>query len=130
MPTASRRPCCKPGCSGFAVAYGYCDQHQAARRQGDQRRGSANDRGYGHKWRVDSREFRAENPLCVHCLAVNRISAATVVDHVVPHKGDMRLFWDRSNWQALCETCHNRKTATEDKGTWLPPVVKAAGDRG
>lgn len=125
MPQASRRPCCKPGCAGFAVSHGYCDRHQAARRQGDQHRGSANDRGYGHKWRVARLEFLAANPLCCHCREVNRISAATVVDHKTPHKGDMRLFWDRSNWQALCETCHNRKTATEDKGAWLPPVVKA-----
>lgn len=40
--------------------------------------------------------------------------AATVVDHIIPHKGDQYLFWDRSNWQPLCKLCHDRKTATED----------------
>ncbi|WP_338153338.1 hypothetical protein [Pseudophaeobacter leonis] len=25
------------------------------------------------------------------------------------HRGDMRLFWDRSNWQPLCTSCHNRR---------------------
>ncbi|WP_390622926.1 HNH endonuclease [Ralstonia syzygii] len=41
---------------------------------------------------------------------------ATVVDHIVPHKGDQHLFWRRSNWQALCKACHDRKTAREDGG--------------
>jgi 5-methylcytosine-specific restriction protein A len=38
------------------------------------------------------------------------------VDHIVPHKGDMRLFWDPRNHQGLCERCHNSKTAREDGG--------------
>ena len=29
-----------------------------------------------------------------------------VVDHVVPHRGDRMLFWDSTNWQALCSACH------------------------
>jgi hypothetical protein len=24
----------------------------------------------------------------------NRVSAATIADHVIPHKGDYRLFWE------------------------------------
>ncbi len=39
-----------------------------------------------------------------------------VCDHIVPHKGDQRLFWDPENRQTLCEHCHNRKTALEDGG--------------
>lgn len=42
------------------------------------------------------------------------LRAATVVDHIKPHKGDMEVFWDLSNWQGLCEPCHNKKTARED----------------
>jgi 5-methylcytosine-specific restriction protein A len=44
------------------------------------------------------------------------IRQATVVDHKIPHKGDMKLFWDRSNWQSLCKCHHDIKTATEDGG--------------
>lgn len=40
---------------------------------------------------------------------------ATVVDHIVPHRGDDRLFWDEENWQALCKNCHDSKTMTEDR---------------
>ena len=42
--------------------------------------------------------------------------AASVVDHRVPHRGDMALFWDSSNWQSMAKECHDRKTATEDGG--------------
>jgi 5-methylcytosine-specific restriction protein A len=41
---------------------------------------------------------------------------ATVVDHVIPHKGDYQLFWSRSNWQALCTYHHNKKTVEKDGG--------------
>src|SRR2546430_12744082 len=43
-----------------------------------------------------------------------RSTPATVVDHVVAHKGDARLFWDRSNLRALAKRCHDRKTAKYD----------------
>jgi 5-methylcytosine-specific restriction protein A len=39
-----------------------------------------------------------------------------VVDHKVPHRGDMKLFWDRNNWQSMAKECHDRKTASEDGG--------------
>lgn len=44
-----------------------------------------------------------------------KLKKATVVDHIKPHRGDKILFWDESNWQALCKQCHDRKTMTEDR---------------
>ena len=41
---------------------------------------------------------------------------ATDVDHIRPHKGDPRLFFDRGNLQALCHGCHSRKTSRFDGG--------------
>lgn len=41
---------------------------------------------------------------------------ATVVDHVIPHRGDMELFWDSDNWQSMHKQCHDKKTASEDGG--------------
>ncbi len=35
------------------------------------------------------------------------VEPATVVDHVVPHKGDADLFWDRDNWQPCCKWHHD-----------------------
>jgi len=41
---------------------------------------------------------------------------ATVVDHVIPHRGNQDIFWDQSNWQAMSKPCHDSKTALEDGG--------------
>ena len=50
---------------------------------------------------------------------------ATVVDHRKPHRGDPVTFWDTTRWQSLCKSCHDRKTATQDRG-----FGRAAGDGG
>lgn len=43
------------------------------------------------------------------------VVAATVVDHIVPHRGDRKPFWDaKHNWQAFYASCHSRKTVLED----------------
>jgi hypothetical protein len=44
-----------------------------------------------------------------------RAVLATVVDHRVAHRGDQKLFWDRSNWQALCLAHHNAAKQSEDR---------------
>ena len=44
------------------------------------------------------------------------VMLAEVVDHIIPHRGDMMLFWDSRNWQGLTKADHDRKTATEDSG--------------
>jgi 5-methylcytosine-specific restriction protein A len=58
----------------------------------------------------------SEHPLCVECERQGRITPATVVDHIVPHKGNLELFWDENNLQAICKRCHDGKTAGE--GRW------------
>lgn len=73
-------------------------------------RGSAAQRGYGARWQKARLLFLAQHPLCVHCDREGRVTAANVVDHVVPHRGNEVLFWDESNWMALCKTHHDRKT--------------------
>jgi len=62
-------------------------------------------------WRRASKGHLASNPLCVECKGI-----AEVTDHIVPHRGDVRLFWDAKNWQAMCKRCHDRKTASEQRG--------------
>ena len=59
------------------------------------------------RWRKARRTFLLYNPLCTAC---NRL--ANVVDHINPVRlgGD---FWDSNNWQPMCSTCHNRKSANE-----------------
>jgi len=77
-------------------------------------RATAYQRGYGHKWRKARLIFLKRNPLCVHCLAKGVTTSANEVDHIIRHSGsDDPLFWDRTNWQALCKSCHSTKTRRE-----------------
>jgi len=47
------------------------------------------------------------------CQTNGQIAAATVVDHIIPHKGNQVLFWDESNWQPLCKFHHDQKTGRQ-----------------
>lgn len=79
-------------------------------------RPTAASRGYDHRWRKASKEFLATNPWCVN-LGEGCTLLATLVDHIVPHKGDVVLFWSMGNWQPLCDHCHNcHKARIEAQG--------------
>ncbi|MDO5531413.1 HNH endonuclease [Sutterella sp.] len=121
--------CRYPGCSN-TVPYGekYCERHQAAGAQKERererarwklrqrKRGSSTARGYGSHWQRLRAAFLREHPLCEICKEAGRLTPATDVDHIIPHRGDQALLWDRDNLQALCHECHSRKTAREDGG--------------
>lgn len=113
MPHRPNVPCQHPGCPAL-IPYGkqYCEKH-APLHTAD--RESAGKRGYNSRWRRESKAFLAAHPLCAECQKEGRYVQATVVDHIVPHRGDQKLFWDRSNWQPLCEHHHNVKTMTKDR---------------
>lgn len=55
-------------------------------------------------------------PMCRVCSSVGLVEVAVEVDHVKPHRGDRRLFFDGANLQSLCHSCHSRKTAREIAG--------------
>lgn len=76
--------------------------------------GSARQRGYDSRWERESKAYLEQYPLCAECARCGHTTPATLVDHVVPHKGDTVLFWLRSNWQALCVPCHGAKTVREN----------------
>ncbi|WP_346866641.1 MULTISPECIES: HNH endonuclease signature motif containing protein [unclassified Clostridium] len=110
MPMKSLKPCKHPGCPKLTADF-YCDDHKKFHVKD---RANATDRGYDSKWRTSRARFLKINPLCVRCKEQGSLVKATVVDHIKPHGGDKILFWDESNWQALCKRCHDRKTMRED----------------
>lgn len=77
-------------------------------------RGKTAERGYGARWQRYRKHFLAAHPLCVYCKKQNRLTPATVVDHIVPHKGDQSLFLDASNHQPLCKQHHDSAKACEE----------------
>ena len=112
MATKAKHPCAVNNCPELVpVGRRYCEKHMGRQRED---RPGASGRGYGFKWQKASRRFLEEHPLCVRCMERGVYTKAEVVDHIVPHRGDMKLFWDRSNWRALCHRHHSEKTARED----------------
>lgn len=108
--------CHKHGCYASALAgYHYCQTHIKMEQSWGQRRIQRKQSTQWHhlynsnKWRVAKNEFLKRYPYCVVCGAL-----ATVVDHVVPHRGNEDLFWDENNWQPLCTAHHGAKTMKEN----------------
>lgn len=106
MPRTPPRPCRHPGCPRLSYDV-YCEDHRAL-----YARENAAARGYDGKWRTARKLFLQRNPLCVLCLSKGKIAPAVVVDHIIPHRGNKKLFWAESNWQPLCKSCHDHKTGT------------------
>lgn len=133
MPSRPKSICRAPCCGKLIDAPGYCDKHKkAVRKQQDEHRGTAAERGYDSKWAKVRGFYLRKHPLCVYCQRDGRVVAANVVDHIIPHRlkeaidsGDeariakaRALFWDSTgNWQSLCKPCHDSvKQAEERRG--------------
>lgn len=85
---------------------------RARNKRHDARRPNARARGYTRTWEAARAEYLTQHPFCAMCH-----QPANVVDHIKPHRGDTSIFWDRTNWQALCTPCHNRHKQREERIT-------------
>jgi 5-methylcytosine-specific restriction enzyme A len=94
---------------------------------------SSTARGYGYKWQQERAAFLRQNPWCHRCLEEAGIDErdaskalacclrqgitpppANLVDHRVPHHGDQQLFWDRKNWEPMCNRHHSSDKQREE----------------
>ncbi|KPU83710.1 HNH endonuclease [Marinosulfonomonas sp. PRT-SC04] len=128
---ALQKICVAAGCDDMALpALSHCADHEAARQaklKARRARAGQGDKARQHHrlyecraWRKARKAHLSKHPLCVDCGEFGLVIAARDVDHIEPHEGDRKKFWDRRNWQSLCHPCHSRKTARE----------VLAGDRG
>lgn len=110
------RSCSTPRCHRIVTEAAPCPDHgaKARRREVDDRRGSARERGYDSRWERARKTYMQAHPLCVRCELDGRVSAAIVLDHVRPHRGDKALFWDTSNWWGICREHDDSKRAREN----------------
>ena len=131
MATAPLKPCYK--CKRVLTRSTYCpdcavivakQQIQKAKERAKAQESTRNSKSPEHKaiynnsrWAKASLTFRDRNPLCASCFERGITTPAACVDHIIPHEGDWKLFWDSSNWQSLCWSCHSIKTARE-RGGW------------
>jgi 5-methylcytosine-specific restriction protein A len=109
MPWSPKTPCSHPGCG--ALSHGrFCAEHEAEHRAvEDARRGSAGRRGYGAAWRKVRKQVLNDEPLCRECLAHDRVTAATDVDHIDGNPRNNA----RENLRPLCHSCHSKRTARD-----------------
>lgn len=111
-----RKACARPGCPTIHEGPGlFCDKHKRKRMNPPS---SAASRGYDYEWQKARTAYLLRHPWCVcaECRASGKPFPSDTVDHIIPHRGDDKLFWDMSNWQALAQLCHNRKTVEKDGG--------------
>ena len=121
---APNKACQGAGCSNLCKT-SYCEKctgkravtKRVATVRYDLERGTASSRGYNSKWNAFSKIYRRNNPLCVICLADKKLTATYCVDHIKPISGpDDPEFFNEDNLQALCLSCHSKKTAEENCG--------------
>jgi 5-methylcytosine-specific restriction endonuclease McrA len=114
MPNAPKHIC---PIHHMILQYGEKCPKCAGQRRPPEHRPTARQRGYDRRWEKASKLFLGDNPLCVECQKQGVVKAADCVDHIVPHKGDYERFWNDENWQALCVSCHARKTRRESSSS-------------
>lgn len=66
------------------------------------------------RWKTYSMQYRKRHRLCMECLKHGKTVLSQCVDHIVSieNNGDK---WDEANHQALCHSCHSKKTKEERK---------------
>lgn len=110
--------CAKAGCGRSAVpGKDYCEKHIAMQSQKDKRKiftkrgksGQYHSLYESSEWRKRRAMFLKKYPRCFICGA-----PATIADHIIPHRGDLTLFYDDNNLQPMCQRCHSRKTMKEN----------------
>lgn len=120
MPDKPARPCPHPGC-GVLTTGGRCDKHKKQKWKENR---SDNAIYNNTRWVKFRAMWLRRHPLCGDresvrspehsiCTESGRAVAATVVDHIKPHRGDLSLVYDEANLQSLCKDCHDRKTGQE-----------------
>ena len=113
--------CNRLGCLTPSVGQGRCAKHGGEDRKQKHIRLHGRARPDYHKlyatkgWASLRLKMLAAQPLCQRCKQYNIIEPGVDVDHVISHKGDTDLFYNRGNLQVLCRRCHSWKTQREGR---------------
>ena len=112
------RSVCKDCASPALDGHRYCQKHIAVKRAKVPNRWKyekstfkSDSSEYDEKWRKFQSRYLFDNPICVRCKINGKIRAAKDADHIFPLSMYPSLKFVRSNLQALCRSCHSKKTA-------------------
>ncbi|VEA69060.1 HNH endonuclease [Serratia plymuthica] len=118
MPWHPLKRCNYPGCRN-RVKSGHCPEHKReANASLTISRGTRTQRGYSNRWGKYRLMYLKAHPLCAVCEKQGIYTPAKIVDHIIPIEGEQDvLFWPQTNHQPICQSCHSRKTTTQDPTT-------------
>ena len=83
---------------------------KARKQRADARRPPARQRGYDGEWEKARADYLLAYPSCRRCGA-----KATLVDHIIPIRTAPGRRLDRTNFQSLCDHCHNAWKQAQDR---------------
>ncbi len=66
-------------------------------------------------WKLLRSSQLASQPTCEYCEAQGYLTQASVVDHIIAHKGDDILFHDPENLRSLCMKHHDATKQREER---------------
>ena len=68
------------------------------------------------RWRrMRLRQLKKE-PFCQCSACRDKKTVANVVDHIVPHRGSKKLFFDVTNLQSMSKRCHDSLKQSQERG--------------
>src|SRR3990167_5535365 len=68
------------------------------------------------RWQGLRKAQLARHPWCQCPQCKGRKVRAQVVDHIVPHRGDLRPFWNARNLQSMSKACHDGWKQSQESG--------------
>ncbi len=79
-------------------------------------------------WQVLRQAQLSRKPICERCFARGAVTAADVVNHKTPHRGDLELFYDDANLESVCKPCHDSDIQAQEKGGYsYDPTIGSDG---
>lgn len=121
MTSKPLRPCNKPGCPNLTTT-GYCEKHTTSKAENNRYydkyiRNKKHDRFYHSVAWKKLRDYIwiRDNGMCQQCLKEKKITIGKIVDHIIPIEIDWNKRLDEDNVWLLCQSCHNKKTAEDEK---------------
>ena len=67
------------------------------------------------RWQRLRASHLKREPMCMCPEHKGKYIEANVVDHITPHRGNPRLFWNPTNLQSLSTHCHNSWKQSEER---------------
>ena len=119
MSSILKSKCKQLGCLIPSSHKGYCTKHSEMGTTPLVHKHSQHEHSHLYKkarWAQVRRNALFRTPLCQRCKCYGVVREGNNVDHVIPARLAPELFFNSSNHQVLCHSCHSIKTGREQRG--------------